>query len=391
MRTESVKVPPLLLAAALLGIGLPLAAQDAATRPEQVRREIVEERVDAARDAAEAREEAARARAEAEAEREGVSVLTGDRVVAPGEVIEGDMVVVNGDLRVRGEIRGNAVVTGGDLVLEPGGTVLGDAVVTGGKLLTNGGRVMGEMRTISAPGAWHGHTPRPPRPPVAMHGPFAWLDPIGEGLAGVFTTLAMGLVLAAVGAGVVFYALPKLRLVSDTVRSSTGRSAAVGLAATFLILPAFILLVVALAVSIIGIPLLLVAVPLYPLAVLGAYAFGLVAAAHAIGEHTAEQRDHGFDFRYRNAYAYVFLGIGLLIAPLVAAHLIGMVGFLGWLSALLAAAGAVVMWAVATVGMGAVILTRGGTRKAATPRAYDPIIDGDPLFEEEPLAGEPRV
>lgn len=397
MRTDIVKVPSLLLAAALLGIGLPLAAQQDPVR------EVVVPRSQAAREAAEAHAEAAREIAEAHAEalesgaragdHEGVSVLSGDQEVAPGESVDGDMVVVNGDLRVRGEIRGNAVVTGGDLILDEGGKVLGDAVVTGGELLNHGGRVMGEMRSIAGPSSVHVHAPRVHRnPDAAARGPFAWFAPVGRGLAGVLSTLAFGLVLAGVGAGVVFYALPRLRVVGDTIRTFTGRSAAVGLAATFLIIPAFILLVVALAVSIIGIPLLLVAVPLYPLAVLGAYALGVVGAAHAIGEHTAEQRDSGFDFRYRNAYAYVFLGIGLMLVPLLAGNLIGMVGFLGWVGVLLKLVSVMLLWAAATVGLGAVILTRAGTQRIPTPRPYDPIIDGDPLFEEEPVAGgEPHV
>ena len=86
----------------------------------------------------------------------------------------------------------------------------------------------------------------------------SWIEESGEGIAGVFSTPAFGLVLAGLGAGLVFYGLPYLRRVSETVRTHTARSAAVGLASFILVVPAFIVLIVVLAVSIIGIPLLLV-------------------------------------------------------------------------------------------------------------------------------------
>lgn len=405
MRTDMVKVPALLFAAALLGGGLPVAAQGAAA--DELRRETAAVQAEAAREVAAAQTEAAReaARAHRDAAREaararaqvrdaGVSVLTGDHVVADGEVIDGDMVVVDGDLTVHGEIRGNAVVTGGDLLMEDGGRVMGDAVVTDGELLNHGGRILGEMRTLavneehvlvmpSAP-----HAPPPPQAVRVRHP--SRFDDVVDGAAGVMSTLAFALVLAGIGAALVFYGLPYLRRVSDTVRLHTGRSAAVGLAASFLVIPAFILLVVALAISIIGIPVLLVAIPLYPLAVVAAFGFGLLAVAHVVGEYTAEQRG-GFDFRYRNAYAYVFFGIGLLLAPMLAGHLVGMVGFLGWVGVLLQVLGGLILWAAATLGLGAVILTRAGTREAYVPRAYDPVLDGDPLFDAEPAAREPHV
>lgn len=389
MRTDILRVPALLAAAALLGSGsLPLAAQ------EEVREEIRREVVEAHREAVEAHREARREtiRAGREAGDGGVSVLTGDHVVARGETVDGDMVVVGGDLKVEGVIRGDAIVTEGDLVMEEGGRVLGDAVVTGGQLLNHGGRILGEMRTIAVNGSpvvqVAPHAPRPPRQAARMDR--SWFHEIAEGIAGLFSTLAFGLVLAGMGAALIFYGLPYLRRVSDTVRRHTGRSAAVGLAASFLVIPAFVVLVVALAISIIGIPVLLVAIPLYPLAVLAAFGFGLLAVAHVVGEYTAEQRG-SFDFHYRNAYAYVFFGIGLLLAPMLAGHTLGMVGFLGWVGTLLQVVGGMILWAASTLGLGAVILTRAGTREAFPERSFDPVIDGDPLFDAEPVAREPHV
>ena len=339
---------------------------------------------------------------------EGDKVWLGkDRTVAKGVVIDGDIAHVGGDLRVEGEVRGDVGVIGGDLELASGAVIGGDVgvaggdvtlregslirgevAVKGGEIRNNGGRVLGEMHAedgeaVVAPVA------RAERRAEARRDE-SWFAPIGRALAGIFSTLGVALVLAGAGAALVFYGLPYLRTVSDTARVSTLRAGGVGLAATFLIIPAYLVLLVLLAVSIIGIPLLIVAVPLYPLAVVLAIGFGLIAAAHAIGERTIEQRN-GSDIRYHNAYAYVFAGIAILLAPVMAAHLVGMTGFLGFVSVLLGVAAGVAIWAAATIGLGAVILSRAGTRRLFAERFDATPYDPDPLFDHEPTSLEHHV
>jgi hypothetical protein len=349
---------------------------------------------------------------------QGDEVHRGDYTVEAGQVVQ-DVAVIGGDLRVRGTVRGNAAVVGGNLILEESGVVEGDAVITGGRLLDEGGRVGGEMRTLDGAGepdrisreveravaegmaaAEHGraaatearHEARAHREAVRRGGSDGWFAHIGRGLANLFSALALGVVLAGIGAVLIFYARPKLETISDTLRTSAVRSGAVGLAATFLIIPAFVVMVVALAVSIIGIPLLVVAVPLYPLAVVAAAAAGLLAAAHAIGERTAEQRHESFDLRYRNSYAYLFTGVAILIAPLAAAGLIEITGVPRFLAILLKIAGFAALWVAATLGLGAVILSRVGTRRDfVAPPLGDPGFDPDPLFDHEPSTPGPHV
>lgn len=341
------------------------------------------------------------ARMEDEVSAASQEVITGDHVVEAGSAVE-DLLVVGGDLTVRGEISGDAVVIGGNIILEQGGSVLGDASVTGGDFVDQGGIVNGEMRTIDgrgidiaeeiqraigvavvagdAPRAMEARS-RPPQPRPDFRenrGP----GRIQRGFGGVVATVALGIVLAGIGAGLVFYARPYLETVSDTIRGSTLRAAGAGLAATFLAVPAFVVMVVALAVSIIGIPLLLLAVPLYPLALFGAFVFGLLSVAHAIGERTGEQTGSPLDLRYRNSYAYVFTGIGMLMTPLLAANLIGMTGILAFIAILLKIVTCAAIWACCTVGLGGVILSRGGRRRAFVPPAPDVSFEADDLFDD---------
>jgi hypothetical protein len=329
------------------------------------------------------------------------AVFTGDHTVEAGQSVQ-DVVVVGGDLRVRGTVNGNAVVVGGRLILEETGMIHGDATVTGGTIVENGGRVRGEMRMLDARGEGAGAEGLTAAaadrggPEVRgierdmrdtrrdRDGWGSGFRAIRDGFFGLISTLALGLVLAGIGAVLVFYGRPYLDTVSDTIRGATGRSAVVGLAASFLIVPAFVVLVVALAVSIIGIPLLILAIPLYPLVLAAAFAFGFLAAAHAIGERTSEQRERAFDFRYRNSYAYLFTGLGMLLAPLLAAHLISMTGFLGFIGLLLKFVTLTVIWAATTIGLGAVILSRAGTQRTFVKPPPDLDFESDPFLDSEP-------
>jgi hypothetical protein len=277
-------------------------------------------------------------------------------------------------------------------------------VVTGGRVVDEGGRIRGEMRTLdgrgaetnrevrSAPGAVASEVSRE----VARSTRAAartsreargrqWFDPIRRGFAGIISTLALGIVLAGVGATLVFYGRAYLETVSDTVRSATLRAGATGLAASFLVIPAFVVLIVALAVSIVGIPFLLVAVPLYPLAIFAAAVLGLLAASHAIGERTAEQSREGVDYRYRNSYAYLFTGLGMLLTPLLAAHLIAMTGFLGFIGTLLKLVAWTAIWVASVIGFGAVVLSRAGTRRTFVAPPPEGTFDADDLFDDEPV------
>jgi len=335
-------------------------------------------------------------------------IVTGDRTIEAGQTID-EIVVVGGDLRVQGEVTGDAVVIDGDLILGETGRIMGDALVTGGRLVNEGGMVRGEMKSIDGPGldiaaeavraatgaaaaATSAEAASAEREATSRQqrrgSSDSWFDEIRRGMAGIISTLALGLVLAGIGAALVFYGRPYLETVSDTVRGETLRAGATGLAASFLVIPAFVVLIVALAVSIVGIPFLLVAVPLYPVAVFAAAVFGLLAVAHAIGERTAEQSRDALDLRYRNSYAYLLTGLGMLLMPHLAAHLISMTGFLGFIGTLLSIVTWIAIWAAATIGFGAVILSRAGRRRTfAAPMPDTSSYEADDLFGDEPLGG----
>jgi hypothetical protein len=206
----------------------------------------------------------------------------------------------------------------------------------------------------------------------------SWWRHFTQGLGGVFSTLMTYAILVGLGFLAVFFGRQYLETIADTARTQTLRSGLVGLAGSFLVMPAYILGLLALAISIVGIPLILVFAPLFPVAVVLAALGGYLAVAHGAGEALAERRFTGTDwFNRANSYYYVITGVGLLLVLFLAAHIVSMAGaWLGFLEGLLKFMAIMLTWAAFTVGFGAFLISRGGTV------GVDPE-DSVPLTEEE--------
>lgn len=205
-----------------------------------------------------------------------------------------------------------------------------------------------------------------------------------RGIANIFSILAVYAVLVGIGFAVVFFGRKYLEGVADTARHATVQSGLVGLAASFLVVPAFILGAIALTISIVGIPALIVWLPLFPVAVTLAAIFGYLGVAHAAGEALAERRfDGGELFKRANSYYYVLTGAGLLLALYIAANVVEIAGpWLDFITGMLNFLAVVLTWAAFTIGFGAVLLSRAGTRPK-TIRPLESEVDTDPVFEEE--------
>lgn len=227
---------------------------------------------------------------------------------------------------------------------------------------------------------------RPARPSAAARngagGVFSPLRHVMRGLSGIFAVLVTYAVLFGIAVVAIFFGARRyIEGVADTARQATGRSFAVGIAATFLVVPAFVLGIIALAISIVGIPALLVWVPLFPVAVVVTALLGYLAVAHAAGESMAERRfSHETWFERGNSYYFILTGLGLLMAFFLAGHVVQMAGpWLGFIRGMLFFIGGVTTWAALTVGFGAALVSRGGT-KPVRPTPAD--VDAD-LFREE--------
>lgn len=203
---------------------------------------------------------------------------------------------------------------------------------------------------------------------------FRPLRDVQEGVEGIMGLLVTMAILVGIGFAIIFFGGRKyIEGVADTARRMTLRSLLVGIAGSFLVLPVFILGIIALVISIVGIPGLLVWVPGFPLAVGLSIILGYVSVAHAAGEAMAEYRFNGSEwFQRANSYYFVASGVGILMALFFGAMVAHMVGWLlGFIEGLLIFFGVALTWAALSVGLGAVLISRGGTR----PLGQDPVAE----------------
>jgi hypothetical protein len=201
------------------------------------------------------------------------------------------------------------------------------------------------------------------------------------GLGGLLKAAILFGILFAISFATIFFGGRRfIEVVADTARAATGRSLLVGLAASFLVIPVFILGILALAISIVGIPALLAWVPLFPVAVGLALILGYVGVAHGAGEALAERRFYLTDwFQRGNSYYFLITGLGLLLAPFILMNVARMAGpWLGFLYGICVAVGVIGTWAALSIGLGAVLISRAGTRPIRPAPSAEPEIYAEP-------------
>lgn len=306
-------------------------------------------------------------------------VVHGDYQIPRGRVVDGNLALLNGELRLGGEVKGDVLVLNGTLSLEPSAEVHGDVLQVGGDVERHGGRVDGEFLSLRSVGGAT-VTPAVPAAPEVPSVPSlprrhgrslvgGIVHNVVQTVGGVMGVLTALILLGAMGALIVYFLHEPFEVVADTTRASFARSFGVGIAAEFLFFPVLLILVA-------GVITWLV-IPFYVLAFGLALLAGYLAVAHATGEVLARQR-----FRYEwierlrrsNSYYYVLSGLIALLLPFALAALLQLFG--GWLSFLRGLAIFVAVsgtWVAMTAGLGAVILTRGGrTPEPGQPAAPQP-------------------
>jgi cytoskeletal protein CcmA (bactofilin family) len=279
-----------------------------------------------------------------------------DVVIESGDTVD-EVVVIGGDLTVRGEVAGDAVAVGGDLQVEAGGRVTGDAVSIGGELdIEDGGIVDGDQVEVAnvgpilIPGFGH----------VRENGP-STLVRIAKSVLKLLAILFIGwLAMVLFGS--------RLAAFADTVQGDFWRSLLVGLLVLVLWLPAVFLS----AITVIGIPVAILLVIGVPIALLVGYFIG----ALAFGRRLAA----GINLGAGSPLAYLLVGlvaIGLLILlgqVLGIADVLGPVSwafkFVGW--TLLSFATILGTGALAMMQMEYLRARRAAPGPAAPPPAPEP-------------------
>ncbi|MEZ4422981.1 MAG: polymer-forming cytoskeletal protein [Gemmatimonadota bacterium] len=303
-----------------------------------------------------------------------------DGRIAEGEVVDRSVLIVDGNLNVDGRVTGDVIVVGGRLRVSDSGEIEGDVRLLDARL-SDDGEIGGDVTRLRADPERRVELPdldslrdeirseveremgRSMRDDVrrSVRSPFR---NVAAGIGGILENLLTFGVLCAIGAVLLHFAGPRMEAVAETARLYPARSAAVGLAGAFLLVPAWVLGIVALVISIVGIPLAIAWIPLFPLAAGLAALAGALAVAINVGEWIRTHDVRGFEWAREPGTLYR-MAAGLAAATLVfvAANTLQMAGsLLGFLHGLLSAVGTLAILAMATVGFGAVLLTRGGSR-----------------------------
>jgi len=312
--------------------------------------------------------------------------------VPAGSTVDGPLVVIQGNVRIAGEVDGDVIVVDGTLELLEESRVRGEVRLADARLVRNLGTVEGgvhdlldEERDLQAEirnqvreevrAELRSQLGRELRDAARLEfidddGGFSLMAPfraVGNGVSHLFKNLMSVFVLGLIGVGVVTFAGPNMDTIAETVRRSPGRSAVVGLAGTLLLVPVWLLGAVVLCVSIIGIPVALAWLPLFPLAACAAGVMGYVVVARNTGEWLADSEYPWTGWiRKSNSVYTIFGGLLALMLAFMAANVISIAPFLGFVTGLLAFAGAVITFFAIQIGFGAVLLTRAGRRRERT-------------------------
>jgi len=305
-----------------------------------------------------------------------VRIVVGDDLeVSRDMVLEGSVLVIDGDVEVAGRIRGDLLVVDGDIELLDGGLIEGDLRYVDGYLDFEGGEVRGSVREIAGRAVVVDADIRkeiaeqiradleiealaPAAPRSRSVGIFSRL---GRAIEGLFETVLTIFVLGIFGVMVSFFAGKNVDRVAEVARRTPGRAAAVGVSAAFLSVPIWIIGIIGLAITIIGIPALIAWVPGFPILVALAGALGYVAVARNVGTWLTHQNIPGFDWvRVTRPNSLIFGGVAVLLAPFAVAHTLQIVPFFGGFRELAAFVGVMAGLMSTAVGFGAVLMTRGG-------------------------------
>jgi hypothetical protein len=279
--------------------------------------------------------------------------IFGDVSVKEDESVGGEIVAVMGSVRVDGEVEQQIVAVLGSVDLGPKAVVGGDVVSVGGRVRrADGARIRGSVTEVSLadPNVRLNFEPL-----FGWRGPFLFDEfsavPRLVGTAFRFLLLVMLVSIALV------VAKPAVEALAQRVSDSPIQTTLVGLAAEIMLAPALVLTIVVLAISIIGIPLLLL-IPFALLVLVLMALLGFSGTVYATGQWARRR----FGLGGAPPFVDVFLGVTIILLPVLVARLIALTGWPGTpLSILLLMFGFGVEFVAWASGFGAV-LTNGFRR-----------------------------
>jgi len=280
------------------------------------------------------------------------SFAVGNQIVAAGTTRRGPVAVARGNLDIYGRVEGDAVAMHGNVAIHPGGHVTGNVAAVDGRVRVVGGVVEGDVRSVA--GFTGDLLSRAAGRAVDREPLTTW--------GALRLVLAWFAILCAMGIGVLLFAERNLDGVVRALEEQFSRSFWVGVLAQLAAIPALLVSLVALAVTLIGILLIPFAVVAYIIAIAGLLMLGFLAVARFTGRAFA---GHGPMPGRRLHLRALLIGIGLYVGLWFLAAAFVWNPMAGAVLRAVALAGS---WVALTLGLGATLITRAGTRREGALR-----------------------
>jgi len=285
-------------------------------------------------------------------------VFGGIATLEEGSLVDGDVVLLGGTVEINGTVDGEVVAMGGLVTLGPSAIVDGDVSIVAGHIdRSPGAQVYGDVNTgiegpvsVTIPGGVRAPIPGGVNFPTIQIN----TNPFWEGLWVLFRSILW----AAVAVLVVLFLPKNTQRIGEVAISQAPISGGLGLL-TVVVAPIIFIVV---AITIIGIPLSLLGVFLLFLSAV----FGIIAVGTQVGQRLGRMLN-------REWALAVAAGVGTFLLMLVVDGLSSVIPCIGGLAAFL----------LVVIGIGAVLLTRYGSRDYPS---YDtsPV----PALEAEPVEVE---
>lgn len=291
-------------------------------------------------------------------------VFGGNVTLQEDSTVAGDVTMLGGSVVIHGTVEGNVSVLGGALQLTSTSVVEGDVASVGGSLDRDpGAEIQGESvsgfefrqdgNIITIPGLPKFEFGEPGRPPIIDFEP---PPPAREGFAGWlaytfirgFSAVALAALMAFLGVLLVALAPRPTERVAQTARENAGVAFGVGCLTQVLAIPVFVLL----AITICLLPLALIGL----LALIVGWVFGWLVLGWLIGQRALKAIRSPNTVERSSSILEMVVGV---VALTLAWQLPSIIPCIGW------AISALIGIVAGSIGLGAVILTRFGSRPYA--------------------------
>ncbi len=320
-----------------------------------------------------------------ETAREATAVM--GSVTVLGEV-RGDVAAINGNVRVEGRVEGEVTAVNGSIYLGPKSQVLRGVVAVNGSIhREEGAEIRGgitEVPFFGYVGPRDGHDGRRGWHRGWTFGPGfgGWRDD-DSFFWGFFWELVEFGILALLACALFLVAPRSVRRVQTTLTREWAKAGLFGLLAFVLFVPVLVVLILGLVLTIVGCLLVVPLVIAAPLLLLAAMLLGYTAVAKQVGERLRAR----FSFSIQSDFGLILVGLTVLALPHLAGSLLisigGLLALPGWL---LVAIGKLLNFFAVIFGVGAVVLTRFGTRGPEGASVVE-----EPPAEEEPTYALPPI